>query len=727
MADGLRKANGERRQAAKGGVLRRALKWMLGLGLVAGAIGAVALFLVYQRTEIPDPNREFQAETTTVYYADGKREIGTFAVQNRDAVALSDVPEHTQQAVVAAENRTFWTDPGIDLKGIARAAFSNVRNESTQGASTITQQYVKILYLSQERTYTRKAKEAFLALKVERELSKSEILQGYLNTIYFGRGAYGIEAASQAYFGKPSRQLKAGESALLASVLNSPSNFDPALGKANRERLLERYRYVLSGMAEAGDIESDRAAKLSRKLPRTVKPEDTNRLGGQRGFLLSLVEKRLRKHGFSDDEIYGGGLDVVTTFRWKAQRSAVRAVREERPRESAKGVHAAVASVQPGTGALRAMYGGSDYIKSQRNWALTGRQPGSSFKPFTLAAGLEQDFTLYDTFTGDEIEVGGGRTVNNEFDENYGPISLEHATKISSNTAYVDLTQQLDSAGADVVDSAVRAGVPEKAPGLDPVDVATLGVADVTPVDMANSYATFAAQGRRSDWYVIERVSDDNGEVRYRHQDNGTERAYTKNIANSVNYALQQVVEDPEGTGNEAQRLGRPAAGKTGTAALRPETVTSAWFVGYTPQLATAVMYVRGPDGTGNLDGAGGLSTFFGGAYPARTWTTAMEGALRGMPERDFVEPADDELIEEPYTPPPTPTETEPEPSPTPEPEPSPSPSPTPRPTPTSKPPKPSPTPEEPSPSPSDDPTVCLSPPGQCKDEETSSPEPEGE
>ncbi|HET7328145.1 MAG TPA: transglycosylase domain-containing protein [Nocardioidaceae bacterium] len=705
-----------------GGVLRRALRWMVGLGLACGALGALALFVLYQQTEIPDPNQEFQAETTTVYYADGKHEIGTFAVQNRDAVALSEVPEHVQGAVVAAENRSFWTDPGIDVRGIARAALSNVRSGTTQGASTITQQYVKIMYLSQERTYTRKIKEAILALKVEREVSKEQILQGYLNTIYFGRGAYGVEAAAQAYFGTSAAELSVAEGAVLAAVLNSPANFDPAVDHANRRPLLGRYRYVLAGMAETDVIGERKAARLSRRLPELVRPDDTNSLGGQKGFLLALVEDRLRDEGFSEDEIYGGGLKVVTTFDRAVQRSVVQAVREQRPTEQAAGVHIGVSSVEPGTGALRAMYGGPDYVQDQHNWALIGRQPGSSFKPFALAAGLEQGHALDDTFDGDSLTLPGGHTVHNEFDENFGPITLETATEISSNTAYVDLVTQLENRGADVVDSAVRAGIPEDAPALDPVLVSPLGVADVTPVDMANGYATFAAQGERNDWYVVERVMGADGVARYRHSDR-PERAYSRSVANTVSQALQEVVTDPDGTGNAALALDRPAAGKTGTAAQADGDVVSAWFVGYTPTLSTSVMYVRGRDGQGVLDGVAYQDPFAGGGYPARTWTAAMQGALEGMPVTYFTPPIDQEPVEEPYTPPPSPTDTPPAPptyspqpsaQPTYTPPPSPeltyTPPPEPDPTPPPSPATPTPTPA-PTPTPTPEPTPAATPP----------------
>ncbi len=234
------------------------LKWGAIVASFLFIAGAITIYIVYRTIDIPNPNAAFEAQTSTVYYADGKHVIGTFAVQNRHSIPLSQIPIPMRNAVVSAENRSFWTDPGLDPKGIVRAAWSNLSSNSTQGASTITQQYVKILYLSQERTWTRKIKEAFISVKIDQELSKQQILEGYLNTIYFGRGAYGVDAAAQAYFQKPARDLTVPESAVLAAVLNSPSNLDPAVSRANRAPLFARYKYVLDGMGQMGNLSPSR-------------------------------------------------------------------------------------------------------------------------------------------------------------------------------------------------------------------------------------------------------------------------------------------------------------------------------------------------------------------------------------------------------------------------------------------------------------------------------------
>ncbi|MGH3496398.1 MAG: transglycosylase domain-containing protein [Nocardioidaceae bacterium] len=634
--------------------LRKVVKWFsiaMTLFIIAGIVGFVVL---YQSISIPNPNSAYLTQTTHVYYSDGKHQIGTFETQNRQSVPLSQVPTHLQNAVIAAEDRTFYSNSGIDFRGIFRAVLNNSSGGNTQGASTITQQYVKVLYLTQQRTWTRKIKEAILALKIDHQESKQEILQGYLNTIYFGRGAYGVQAAAQAYFGVNVEQLTVAQSAALAAILNSPGTYDPANGKAARAALVSRYDYVLSGMASMGNLNPARAARVGKHLPKFPQIKPVQQFGGEKGYLLKLVQAQLEAQGFTDAQINGGGLRVVTTFDYKDQQAAMHAVRTQRPTIAAKGVHIGISAVQPGTGALRAMYGGPNFLKSEINWAMTGRQPGSSFKPFALAAALKQGTTLQDTFTGDTLTLPGGAVVGNEFGYSYGSaISLLTATEVSSNTAYVDMVQHLTNGPQSVVNAAIAAGIPKSSPALDAVPVVPLGVANVRPVDMADGYATFAANGQHAPWYVIERVTDPNGQTLYDHKVK-TDQAFSPAIASNVNYALQQVVQSTSGTGGAAQAIGCPVAGKTGTAALRPNTVTSAWFVGYTPKLAAAVMYVKG-DGTQNLDGTGGLSTFFGANYPADTFTSFMQGAGQGSGCVSFpqLKPING-TIGTPYTPPPT-------------------------------------------------------------------------
>ncbi len=708
---------------------RRILKWV-GLLMLAGFLLGVAAFAYgYAATDIPNPNEDFETQTTIVYYADGKTELGRFAEQNRTSISLSEVPQHVQDAVIAAEDRTFYTNKGIDPKGILRAAFSNARGNATQGASTITQQYVKIYYLSSDRTITRKVKEAFLSLKLQRTQSKSEILQGYLNTIYFGRGAYGIQAAAQAYFDKDAKDLTVREGAALAAVLNSPENYDPADGKDAEDRLFSRYQYVLNGMGEEEMLPVDVADQAAQRLPKFPKQKIQDSYGGQRGHMLTLVKKQLRAQGFTDSEIEGDGLRVTTTFTRKAMVAAEAAVREQAPK-GLKELHVGVASVDTRTGALRGMYGGQDYLKSQINWAVAGGSPGSAFKPFALAAGIKDGFALKSTFQGNSpYTFPNGTQVVNEGPgdgNDYGErIDMITGTAESVNTAYIDMTMSMEKGPQKIVDTAVDLGVPEDASGLEPTSGVSLGSATISPIDMANAYATFADNGVAKNWFVISRVTSQDGEELYK-EPTKTTRALEEDINSDVSYALQQVVQ--QGTGGNAQAIGRPAAGKTGTATNNNDAVSSSWFVGYTPQISTAVMYVRG-DGNDNLSCVqpqgkvctpGYLVPYFGAEYPTKTWAATMTRIMDGVevesfPPPAFVEATSDDPDHQPlptFTPKPTPTRT-PRPSPTQEPSPTEEPSPTVEPSPTEQ---PTPTPSDPcgplgcGPSPSEEPTGGNSP-----------------
>ncbi len=429
-----------------------------------------------------------------------------------------------RNAVVSAENRSFWTDPGLDPKGIVRAAWSNVSSDSTQGASTITQQYVKILYLSQERTWTRKIKEAFISVKIDQELSKQQILEGYLNTIYFGRGAYGVDAAAEAYFQKPARFLTVPESAVLAAVLNSPSNFDPAVSKANRAPLLARYRYVLNGMGEMGNLRPAEVAHYQQQLPAIADPSTRDQYAGQRGYLMSMVLDALKEQGMTDEQIYGDGLKIISTFSFHDMQAAQKAVYDVRPKGKLQ-LHVGLASVEPATGAVRAIIGGRNYLSSQLNWATNRVQPGSTFKAFAVAAALSDGYTLNDTFNGNSpFTLPDGTEVHNEGEaagipngQSYGTISLQYATEQSVNTAFVDLTTQMENGPRRIIAAAEAAGIPSDSPGLNAFPNVALGTASVSPLSMADAYATFATNGNRHDWYVIQSVTSPGGPV-YEHR-----------------------------------------------------------------------------------------------------------------------------------------------------------------------------------------------------------------
>jgi membrane peptidoglycan carboxypeptidase len=701
----------------------RILGWLLALGFL-GVIGAVATFFIgYQTTDIPDTNKAFATNTTQITYSDGKQPLGTFFEQNRRSVPLAEIPKWVQDAVIAAEDRTFWTNPGVSPSGMARAAFNIVRGRQLQGGSTITQQYVKVMYLTQERTFSRKFSELFIATKLSRSQDKKQILEGYLNTVYFGEGAYGVAAAGEAYFNvKDPKNLSPQQAAFLATVLNNPTRFDPD-NPAAAKRIMERYQYVIDGMRQSGAITEAKAAQYSAHLPKIDKKPKSSRYQGQKGFLLDMARRELTKEGFTDDQIDGGGLTVRTTFDYGLQKDAVAAVFSKDQPGSAANLHVGLASVRPQTGELVAMVGGPDYLKSQINWSTAKARPGSSFKPFAVAAALKDGKTLEDTFQGDgPIEIRGGK-YDNELGEDYGPVSLLKATEKSVNTAFYDLVdKQMEGGPGKVVEMAEAAGIP-KIPASDrDAPALVLGPnAYASPVDMAGAYSAFAADGKHVPVHVISEVKDLSGKVIWSDKKQAKYKqiqAIPEDVAKTTSYALQQVVDDKDGTGTKAQELDRPAAGKTGTAGGLSvdhrranvkckckkfkdgsDTLTS-WWVGYTPELSTAVLYRSGKEGESDLDPYSDDPAFFGGNYPTRTWLAFMKPAMEGLPETAFSAPSE-EIMGTPtptYTPPPS-TPTPPPPS-TPTPPPSNLPPSTPTPPPSSNTP----------PSPSNSPTKTKTP-----------------
>jgi membrane peptidoglycan carboxypeptidase len=604
------------------------------LVLLALAAVAVGVFVVLvARTTVPSPNELATSEATIVYWADGKTEIGRLGDSTRRSVALAGIPLAVQRAVLTAEDRSFYEHGGISPLGIGRAVVNNVTGGSTQGGSTITQQYAKNAFLSQERSWDRKIKEALLAFKLETVVSKDEILGNYLNTIYFGRGAYGIEAASIAYFGVPVSEIDVAQGAVLASIIKSPSGLAP---ESNPAGLEARWNYVLDGMVEQGWLTPKERKKLD--FPKIKKQKARDRLSGQTGFLLTMVEQQLQAQGFDDTEIQRGGLRITSTFDRSAQRAATAAVKSQGPKSGTSGLRIGLAAVRPGSGEVVAIYGGANFIDDQINNATRQfAQAGSTFKPFALAAATEKDVPLDSTWNGNSPATVDGYTFANYGDKSYGDVTLLKATENSINSAYVEMESSIGV--QSVADAAVRAGIPQDTPGLnlDKLDLTfVLGTASPSGLDMANAYATFADRGTRATTTVVTKVIGPNGGLLYEYAPT-TESAFDQPVADTVNYTLQQVVSN--GTAFAAQGLGRPAAAKTGTT----DDNKSAWFVGYTPQLATAVLMAK-EDADGipvSMSGTGGLTTVTGGSFPAAIWTAFMKGALAGEPVKKFAPPPD--------------------------------------------------------------------------------------
>jgi membrane peptidoglycan carboxypeptidase len=608
----------------------------LGLGVLV-----VTFAVLYTVIKVPAPNDAALAQSTVVYYSDGTTVLGRIGTANRSTVLLSQVPDSLQKAVLSAEDRQFYDHGGFSVTGIARAAANDLTGGSQQGGSTITQQLVKNYYLTQDRTVSRKITEFFVSIKIERELSKDQILEDYLNTIYFGRGAYGVQAAAHAYFGVDVSKLTPPQSAVLAAIIASPGGFAP---ETHLAKLKDRWGYVVDGMVSQGWLTPAQRAAL--RFPAIAPRQRSVGNSGPAGYLLQYAQSELTAaRGYSEEDLGRLGLRVVTTFSKTAEDQAVAAVNAKRPTTNAAGVRVGLASVDPGTGRILAMYGGPDYGHPQfvNDATQSTAQAGSTFKAFTLAAALESGVSLSSMWDGTSgrvfTDVNGVKTkpIPNEDGGSYGMISLNDAMARSVNTVFVDVENQPQVGAAKVVDAARRAGIPDNV-RIDAGLSATLGVASPTVLDMASAYATFAAGGLRNQPTSILKVLGNNGATVYQHTPTPT-RVMTADIAAQVTQALQHVVQAPFGTGTKAQAVGRPVAAKTGTT----DSNLSAWFVGYTPQIATAVaMFRPSADGRTNLsmNGVGGLARVNGGSFPASIWTAYMIGAVTGLPVVQFPTPS---------------------------------------------------------------------------------------
>lgn len=612
---------------------RHWLRWLVVIVLVLVGLGVGVFAFLLARTTVPSPNELATSEATIVYWADGRTELGRLGEATRRSVALADIPDVVQRAVLAAEDRDFYDHGGISPVGIGRAIWNNVTGGDTQGGSTITQQYAKNAFLTQERSWDRKVKEALLAIKLETVVSKESILENYLNTIYFGRGAYGIEAAAIAYFGVPASQLTLEQGAVLAAIIKSPSGLAP---EESLDSLEGRWSYVLDAMVDKGWITQKQRTRA--EFPKIKKQKAKDRLGGQTGFLLTMVQQQLVDLGFGEEEIQRGGLRITSTFDRQAQRAATAAVRKVGPTSGTDGLRIGLAAVRPGTGEVVAIFGGRDFIDDQINNATRQfAQAGSTFKPFALAAATEQGVPLTSVWNGDSPSTVNGYTFSNYGDKSYGQVTLLTATENSINSAYVEM--ESDIGVESVADAAVRAGIPEDTPGMDLGDLNltfVLGTASPSALDMASAYSTFAASGARAQTTVVSRVVGPNDGLLYEFTPT-VRAAFDAAVADTVTFALNRVVTN--GTGRTALALGRPAAGKTGTT----DDNKSAWFVGYTPQLAAAVLMAK-EDADGlpvSMAGTGGLQTVTGGSYPAAIWTAFMTGALDGEPVVEFPPPPD--------------------------------------------------------------------------------------
>jgi penicillin-binding protein 1A len=713
--EGRSSGRGPASERSQRGFLRR-YWWALALAPVALALlGFGVLLLAYLRIDLPKALPPVQ---TTFVYDRNDELLATFhGSVDRTLIPLRQMPQHLRDAVIAVEDARFYEHSGVDLKGTVRAAWSDlVARETVQGGSTITQQLVKRVYAGHytppgengirdyvipPRTVKEKVREVLLAIKVERTLSKDKILARYLNTVYFGHGAYGIEAAAQTYFGVRGRDLTLLQSATLAGILTAPEAYDPIDHPFDAKF---RRDFALDRMVQYGYLERPRAEWLKQKaccaIPVSLQRASDAQIEapGDAEYFVQYVREELAKR-YGAAAVFGGGLQVRTSLDLGYQAAAEQAIESHLPSPQDPG--AALVAIEPSTGHILAMAGGKDFSVSQLNLATfkggTGRQAGSAFKAFTLAEALEQGFDLDSRWYGpntitidDPICDGPEGPWQPENAEGGGSsYSLQSATAHSVNTVFAQLVVELGP--ESVVDMAHRLGIRSDLPAVCSI---TLGSVAVNPVEMATAYATLAARGVRHRANPFVQVRSPGGRIDADVVRKGR-RVVEQNVADLVTYTLEDVID--YGTGASARLSSWPAAGKTGTA----QDNVDAWFCGYTVQIATCV-WVGFPKGQIPLENIEGVPQVFGGTIPAAIWNDFMEIAMQNKEAIEFPEPSFEgqtvtPSVEAPIPPPPSPS---PEPTPSPSEEPSPSPSP-------SVPPSPSPTP-----SPSLPPTPSPSPAG---------------
>ncbi|MFF1696646.1 transglycosylase domain-containing protein [Streptomyces sp. NPDC058257] len=648
--DGTGKKGKKKKRPKRKGWRRIFPTWRMVLGgfilLILLLVGGFAAG--YMIVDIPAANTAATAQSNVYLYADGTQ-LARDGEVNRETVPLSQIPKEVQHAALAAEDRDFYSESAVDPKAMIRAAYNTVTGKGKQSGSTITQQFVKNYYLGQEQTVTRKAKEFFISIKLDREVSKDDILAGYLNTSYFGRNAYGVQAAAQAYFGKDVKKLTTAQSAYLATLLNSPNAYDIATHPENKKRAEGRWNYVLDGMVKQRWLSAADRAKATFPAPKEAK--GSSGLSGQRGYLVQAVEDYLTSNKIVDeDTLAKGGYRITTTLQKDRQDAFKEAVDDQvmskvdkDARKVDRNVRAGGASIDPKTGEVVAMYGGIDYTKQYVNNATRrDYQVGSTFKPFVFTSAVEngsvtQDGrtitpnTIYDGTNKRPVQGwdGGTYAPENEDDVNYGNIPVSTATDKSVNSVYAQMAVDV---GADKVkDTAVSLGVPEGTPDLTASPSIALGPSTASVLDMTQAYATLANHGKKPTYSMVKKVTKSGQAVEL--PEPTTAQAVSREAADTTTSVLQSVVDG--GTGTAAQASGRPSAGKTGTA----EEDKAAWFAGYTPELATVVSVMGQNPDTGAhtpLYGALGQPRINGGAYPAQIWAQFTRTALEDEPITDF-------------------------------------------------------------------------------------------
>lgn len=595
----------------------------------------------YYRAEVPHPVDLRNNQIATIYAADESSVIARVAPPegNRINVTLDEVPVHVRNAVLAAEDRGFYNNPGFSVRGFLRAARDNIMGEDDAGGgSTITQQFVKSTVVGSERSVQRKWRELVLSARMAREWSKDDILVAYLNTIYFGRGAYGIATAAEAYFGKPLAELTIEEAAVLAAVINRPSSLDY---QTHSEPLEARWKYVLDGMVSMNALaESERSAM---HFPHVIPIEDVpdpNAAAGPEGLIRGQVLRELERVGVPHDVIDTRGVRIITTIDPRTQDAAVNAARGVLDGEPAE-LRTAVVSIDPRSGAVKGYYGGE--LGQGYDLAQAALQTGSSFKTFGLVAALADGIPLSATYDSSPVTIGNLR-ITNVNGESCGRCNIAEALKRSLNTSYYRLTLSMSNGAQKIADAAHAAGIPEEIPNFGktlteedgpPQTGIVLGQYQVRPIDMASAYATLAASGVYHEPYFVQKVVARDGEVLYERPESEGEQRIDKAVAENATQAMLPIAAYSRGN---ALAGGRPSAAKTGTTQLGDTGFNKdAWMVGYTPSLSTAV-WVGTEQAQAITDRWG--ASIYGSTLPSRIWKQTMDSALEGTPVESFPWPA---------------------------------------------------------------------------------------